>query len=148
MHPGSHTLQHLFCWRERCPEAGIDVLYHHGRKLVGDRTGKSRLDVVRLTESQFADDVALYTRTHDELESVARKFVEGACLWGVRVGIEKTKGMVVGEEIPEDDVGPVCVEGGESEMVDHFSYLATKSSAILVLTSFTTPPLLDNTEPT
>lgn len=47
-------------WRARCPQAGVMVRYMMGRKLVGDRTAKSRLEEVRITESQFADDVAVY----------------------------------------------------------------------------------------
>ena len=39
------------CWRARCPEAGVTVRYKHGRKLVGDRTAKSHLSKVRITES-------------------------------------------------------------------------------------------------
>jgi len=34
----------------------------YGRKLVGDRTVKSRLLLDMITESQFADDGALYDR--------------------------------------------------------------------------------------
>ena len=41
-----------------CTETGMDVLYHHGRNLVGDRTAKLKLNVVRVTESQLVDDVA------------------------------------------------------------------------------------------
>ena len=48
-------------WRDDFEEAGVDVLFKHGRKLVGDRTAKSRLSVTRVHESQFADDAALYT---------------------------------------------------------------------------------------
>ena len=47
-------------WRNRSGGAGVSVLYKHGRKLVGDRTAKFRLSEMRVTESQFADDVALY----------------------------------------------------------------------------------------
>ena len=36
------------------------MIYKYGRKLVGDRTTKSRLSEMRVTESQFADNVALY----------------------------------------------------------------------------------------
>ena len=50
-------------WRARC----MHVLRHrHPRvrvryeKLVGDRTAKSRLYLVRITESKFADDAAVY----------------------------------------------------------------------------------------
>ena len=32
------------------PEAGVEVLYRHRRKLVGDRTAKSRLGVVRASD--------------------------------------------------------------------------------------------------
>ena len=37
------------------------ILYQHGWKLVGDRTTKSRLLKVLVTESQFADDLAIRT---------------------------------------------------------------------------------------
>ena len=40
------------------------MLYKHGRKLVGD-TAKSRLSEMRVTESQFADDVVLYATSWD-----------------------------------------------------------------------------------
>ena len=98
-------------WRSGCSEAGVDVLPRHGRKLVGDRTAKSRLCVVRVTESEFADDVALYTSSRDCLESVAKKFVEEASKWGLTVSIEKTKGMAVGERLSDEDIAPVQVEG-------------------------------------
>ena len=32
-------------------EAGVDVLFRHGRKLVGDRTAKSRLNLMKVTVS-------------------------------------------------------------------------------------------------
>ena len=44
-------------------DAGVDVLYKHGRKFVSDQTAKSRLNVVRVTEIQSADDAALYATT-------------------------------------------------------------------------------------
>ena len=115
-------------WWGGCAEAGVDVLFCHGRKLVSDRTAKSRLCVVRVTESEFTDDVALYTSSRDCLVSVAKKFVEGASKWGLMVSIEKTKGMAVGERLSNEDVAPVQVEGGEIEMVDRFAYLGSVMS--------------------
>ena len=47
-------------WWDDSREAGVEVLYHHRRKLVGDRTSKSRLDVMHMTVPQFADNVALF----------------------------------------------------------------------------------------
>ena len=70
-------------WRDDCEEAGVDVLFKHGRKLVGDRTAKSRLSVTRVHESQFADDAALYTTSRDTLEQTAVKFVREADEWGL-----------------------------------------------------------------
>ena len=106
-------------WRRGDTEAGVDVLFRHGRKLVGDRTAKSRLSVMRVTDFQFADDVALYTTSRGCLETMARKFAEGARRWGLTVSIEKTKRMAVGESLSNEDVAPVQVERGEIEMVDH-----------------------------
>ena len=39
----------IACWRTA--EAGVTVRYRHSRKLVGDRTAKSLLSEVRITES-------------------------------------------------------------------------------------------------
>ena len=115
-------------WRRGCTEAGVDVLFRPGRKLIGDRTAKSRLSVVRVTESKFADDAALYTTSRDSLESVAKSFVGKAGDWGLTVSIGKTKGMATGDNLREEDVAPVQVEGGEIEMVDHFTYLGSTLS--------------------
>ena len=57
-------------WRSQSGEAGVPILYQHGRKLVGDRTAKSRLLKVHVTESQFADDLAMYTVTRAAFVSV------------------------------------------------------------------------------
>ena len=50
-------------WRDESPEAGVNVLYKHGSKLVGDRTATARLSEVTVTETQFADDAGLYNIT-------------------------------------------------------------------------------------
>ena len=51
-------------WENRCPQAGVCVKYKCGRRLVGDRTAKFPLSDLQVTESQFADDVALYSSSH------------------------------------------------------------------------------------
>ena len=63
-------------WLNRSSGAGVSVLYKHGRKLVGYCTAKSRLSEMRITESQFVDDVALYATSWDSFESVAVGFVK------------------------------------------------------------------------
>ena len=62
-------------WHRQSGEAGVPILYKNGRKLVGDRTAKSRLLKVQVTESQFADDLALYAVTFTVIESICRGFV-------------------------------------------------------------------------
>ena len=56
-------------WRARCLEVGVPVLYKLGRKLklVGDRTAKSCLKAVKITESLLADD-AVYATTRGAFE--------------------------------------------------------------------------------
>ena len=138
-------------WRCNCAEAGLDVLFRHGRKLVRDRT--TRLSVVRVTKSKFSDNVALYTTSRDSLESMARKFVGGASKWELTVSIEKTKGMAAGEQLSEEDVAPIQVEGGVIEMMGHFAYLCRRpilssklsDSVVPTLTSASMPSWKDFT---
>ena len=47
-------------------------IYKLGRKLVEDRTAKSRLLGVQVSESQFADDLALYAVNHAAFKSAGR----------------------------------------------------------------------------
>ena len=49
--------------------------FKHGRKLVGDRTAKSLLNLVKITESQFADDTVTYAISQGVFEHSAREFV-------------------------------------------------------------------------
>ncbi len=67
-------------WRVKCPQAGR---YKHGREVVGDGTAKSRLGCVKVTESQFANDVAVYATSRDAFESVTVKLVD-AGQWALR----------------------------------------------------------------
>ena len=86
---------------------------------------KSRLNQTKITESQFADDVAVYATTRDTFESSATKFVGSASEWGLTVSIIKTKGMVSGNHITPADVLPVRLDGGEIEIVQDFTYLGS-----------------------
>ena len=70
------------------------MLYKHGRKLVGDRTTKLRLNEMRVTETQFADDAALYATTRGAFESAAAGYEEVADDFGLKLSVEKTKGMI------------------------------------------------------
>ena len=75
-------------WRSRCPQAGVSIKFRHGRKLVGDRTTKSRLINSQITESQFADDAAVYATTREAFEQATGEFVRTAHRWGLTVNIK------------------------------------------------------------
>ena len=113
------------CWRARCPKAGVTVRHRIGRKLVGDRTAKSRLQEIRMTESQFADDVAVYAATREALEHVSAAFVNTAANWGLTVSLEKTKLLTLGKQLKPEDNLPVQLDGGEIVTVEDFTYLGS-----------------------
>jgi len=111
-------------WHERCGEISVSVLYKFGRKLMGDRTAKSRLSRAQVSESQFADDLALCAVNRSVFESAGRKFVEVGSQFGLTVSIPKTKGLAMGT-ICEGDGSPVDVGTGMVEMVKNFTYLGS-----------------------
>ena len=78
-----------------------------------------------MTESQFADDAALYTNTREEMDQVAREFVRTAAEWGLTVSIEKTKLLVVGKDMRPEDSQPLQLDEGEIASVCEFTYLGS-----------------------
>ena len=113
-------------WRNRCPQAEVDLRFCHGRKLVGDCTAQSGLKNTRVTESQFANDAAVYAHTREAFEQATGEFVRTASRWGLTVSVKKTKGMTVGQlEGVEDDSPVQQVEDGAIEMVSEFTYLGS-----------------------
>ena len=111
--------------RVRCPQVRVTVKYKLGRKLVGDRTAKSRLEDIQVTESQFADDVAVYATTREGLETAATEFMCAASKWGLTVSTMKTKGMAVGRELEPTDVAPIHLDAGSIEFIQDFTYLGS-----------------------
>ena len=62
----------MSAWRAGCPEAGVTIRYKHGQKMVGDKTAKSHLECVTVTESQFADDAAVHSTSRDAIECYSK----------------------------------------------------------------------------
>ena len=96
--------------------------YKIGRKLVGDRTVKAKLEDTEITESKFAYDTASHAVTRQGVERVAVTFVTTAAGRGLTVSLEKTKAMSMG--CPEDNL-PVWLEDGVIAAVDNFTYLGS-----------------------
>ena len=82
-------------WRDQCEEVEVTVLYKHGSKMVGDCTAKLKLLKAEVTESQFADDLALYAVYRTAFESIGRCFVQIAGQYGLTVSLSKTQGLAV-----------------------------------------------------
>ena len=118
------------CWRVRCPDAGVLVKYKHGRKLVEDRTVKSRLSEVRVVETQFANDVAIYCHTREAFESATCEFVCTASDWGLTVSTHKTKALVMGGNLTAADSLPLKIGGESIEVLHDFTYLGSNISSV------------------
>ena len=58
--------------------------------MVGSWTTKSRLNEMRVTETQFADDAALYATTRGAFESAAAGVADD---FGLKLSVQKTKGQ-------------------------------------------------------
>jgi len=101
---------------------GVTVRYKIGRKMVGERTAKAKLEMTEITESKFANDAALYAVTRKAVESAAMTFVTTAVGWGLTVSLEKTKMMLMGCPEAEDN-RPIQLENGVIAAVDSFTYL-------------------------
>ena len=92
-----------------------------GRKPVGDRTAKSRLQPATRTESQFADNAALYTTSHHHLTALANEFVGCASSWSLTVSISKTKALYV--NCPDAPLTVPLVDGGSIDCVSQSTFL-------------------------
>ena len=92
------------------------------------RTAKARLQEVLVTESKFADDVALYATTRVVLEHIAGEFVRTAAEWGLTVSLEKMKLLTMGKQLEPEDSLPVQLDEGEVGTVDNFTYFESNIS--------------------
>lgn len=70
--------------------------------------------------------MALYSTSRDSFESSSKGFVSVAGDWGLKVSASKTKEMIVGRSLNENDMDPVQVDGGSLEIVDQFTYFSAE----------------------
>jgi len=80
----------------------------------------------RLTDLDFADDIALLIDAHNSLHDVTTRLHEQATKLGLCISCEKTKTMSAGiEQLP-----PVIIGQQAVEYVDNFPYLGSYISRI------------------
>ena len=106
---------------------GVELNYKYDEKLF--RRYVRNADESRLTECLFADDGALLATTRSGAERAVQMYQQVSRSFGMSVSIPKTKYMVTGREVIEDDKGSIPVDGGEIESVDEFPYLGSMITA-------------------
>ena len=84
---------------------------------------KSRLSQCTITESQFADDAALYTHSVTDMDAAAALFVTVATQVALTVSFGKTKCMVISDDPPP--TGCLTLADGDIEIVNEFTYLGS-----------------------
>ena len=87
--------------------------------------GACTMCYMRITESQFADDITLYARTREVLEQSAGEFVRTAAEWGFTVNLEKTKILPIGRNLTTEDSIPVQLKKEEIVTFGEFTYLGS-----------------------
>ena len=80
---------HVDYCKRKCLTSRVGFRYKLSRKLVGDRTKKSQLLLDVITESQFADDAALYATSEESSVIVTQSFADVAS-WCLTVCLVKT----------------------------------------------------------
>ena len=79
----------------------------------------------RVTECQFADDGALLASARPAAEKAALMYQQTSRDFGLTVSLPKTKHMVTGRMVEEEDLAPIVLDGGEVEAVKEFPYLGS-----------------------
>ena len=65
------------------------------KKLVGDHTGKNRPNTAQITDSQFADNAAVYATRRVAFKQATTELVQITSRWGLTVNIWTTKGQLL-----------------------------------------------------
>lgn len=79
----------------------------------------------KITESQFADDSALFATSRAGAEKAIDVFNSVANEFGLTVSFTKTKFMVMGPAVHDDDTVPIAIANSVVECVNEFKYLGS-----------------------
>ena len=113
-------------WTERVKDlegVGIDILYKLDQHLF--RRSTRGASEACLLKGEFADDVVLMAQSREAAAVALRAYVDVARDFGMTVSVSKTKFMVVGSEVLEEEKAPISVDGGQIEWVSEFPYLGS-----------------------
>ena len=102
---------------------GLTVRYKHDGKLF--RRYTRNVHERKITECQFADDMALLASSRSGMERMALEYQRTGGDFGLTVSIPKTKHMATGRLVEDRDLEPIALEGGDVTAVDEFPYLGS-----------------------
>ena len=80
---------------------------------------------VRLSECQFANDTAILASTRQGTEDAIMAYIDMADKFGLTVNLLKTKLLVMGYGLMEEDMASIEVGGDTVERVNEFPYLGS-----------------------
>lgn len=118
------------CWHERVRHTegvGVSLKYKMDGKLFRRYTRNAMER--ELTTCMFADDSALLASTKEGSEKAVQVFNSTSSDFGLTMSIPKTKHMVTGRAVLDQDKGLIEVSGGEVEATEEFPYLGSIISA-------------------
>ena len=78
-----------------------------------------------MRRGEFADDVVLMASTRQAAEDVIRTYVDVTRAFGLTVCLQKTKFMVIGHGVMEEEKLPLTLDDGCIEWVSEFPYLGS-----------------------
>ena len=78
-----------------------------------------------LEKGEFADDVVLLASTRAAAEVAIKEYIDVTSAFGLSVSVKKTKLMVVGHGVMEEDRRPIALDEGRIEWVSEFPYLGS-----------------------
>ena len=113
-------------WRSQLSEvyrAGSYLRFKFDQKLF--RRSTRNVQESQLTNGQFADDGALLATSQAGAEQILWEYMDVAGAFGLQVSLDKTKLMVAGRAVWEEERTSIPVGDAEIESVGKFTYLGS-----------------------
>ena len=108
-------------------DVGTRLLYRLDQQLF--RRSTSGAEEFDINECQFADEVALLATSRAGAVEAIREYHSAAAGLVLSASFIKTKFMVAGHDITEEDKQPIVTSGGNVECVSEFVYLGSQMTS-------------------
>ena len=102
---------------------GVELLYKFDQRLFRRSTRNGNKS--HLTDCQFADDVVIMAPTRAGAEMALQAYMDTASAFGMTVSLQKTKLMVVGHAVTDEEKAPILIGDQYIECLDDFTYMGS-----------------------